>query len=158
METFNVLAGIASIVGLLLSGLAALLAGRASTAAKDARRAVLVRSLADELEQACTLAEQLFDFVQHDRLREAALRTNELTSRLSELPPRRSPFLSLDDRNRLLTFRTQLQTVGEAILKREHRRESLDKEQVLKVMQNVVSGLREVLGGIRSQIESGDAQ
>jgi hypothetical protein len=158
MVTFNIVAGIASIVSLVCSVAAAILAGCASSAAQGARKAALVRSLADELELACAWAEQLVDFVRHDRLGEAALRTNELTSRLSELSPRCSKFLSRKDGDRLITFVAQLRSVDDEILRSERQRTGLDREQVLKVMQRVVPGLREVLGGIRSQIESGGTQ
>lgn len=157
VDTFNIVAGIASICGLLASGLAAFLACRAKKAADGARDAARVRSLADELELACSRAEQLLDFLQHGRLSEASLRVNELTSCLSELPHRRSPFLPVNRQNVLLNSRCQLQTVGEAILTSEHRKDGLDKEQLIKVTRRVVMGLREVLGGVRSHIESGDA-
>ena len=92
MIWFNIIAGIASIVGLGFS-LAALLAARraaqgadrASNAAKEARDAVTVRSLADEFQIACANADQLLDFLTHNHLLEARLRAHELTSALSEI-------------------------------------------------------------------------
>src|SRR5882724_404609 len=102
METFNVIGGVASVVGLILSGVAALQArwaSKAATAARDAaiaaRDAAIVRTLADELQQASSRAEQLVDFLTHGRFGEAALRSDELTYSLSELPHRRSSYLQV---------------------------------------------------------------
>jgi hypothetical protein len=94
METFNVIAGIASIVGLLLSGIAAIQARqaskqakRASEAAIAARDAAIVRTLADELQLASARVEQLVDFLTHGRFGEAALRSDELTYKLQRVAP-----------------------------------------------------------------------
>lgn len=155
MDTFNTFAAISSIIGMLFSLIAAIQAGRASKAASAARDAALVRSLADELLHACTYSEQLVDFLQHSRFSEARLRIDELTSSLSELPHRRSPQLSTEHQNALLTARQQLVTVSEAIIKNKAKLECIDNEQNMKVARRVSMRLRELLGDVRSQIERG---
>ena len=86
MDILYILAAISSIAGMLFSAFAAILARSASKAASAARDAALVRSLADELQLACSRGEQLVDFLQHCRYSEARLRVDELTWSLSELP------------------------------------------------------------------------
>lgn len=157
METLYIIAAISSIAGMLFSIFAAIQASRASKAASAARDAALIRSLSDELQLACTRGEQLVDFLQHFRYSEAALRVDELTWSLSELPYRRSPNLSIEHKNTLLTSRQQLQTIGEAIIKNRESKDRIDYEQILTVARRVTMSLREQLGVVRSKIEHGES-
>lgn len=156
METFNVIAGVASIVGLFLSGAAAIQARRASNAAIAARDAAIVRTLADELQLASSRAEQLVDFLTHGRFGEAALRSDELTFSLSELPHRRSGYLQVRHQNALLTSRQQLQSISELMgrVGRGSLVTAFDTDQSIVVARRVVITLREVLGHVRSGIEA----
>ena len=156
MSIFNLVAGIASILGLLLSGVAAVLARRASRAAAAARDAALVRTFADELQLASARAEQLVDFLLHDRFGEAALRSDELVYSLSELPYRRSSYLTETDKNSLLTARQQLQSISDGVPRKERggSHAKTDARQSTVVARSVVISLREVLGQVRSRIES----
>lgn len=154
MEAFNLVAGVASILGVLLSGAAAFLAKRASKAAAEAREAAAFRSLGEELDIACTRAEQLVDFLAHDRLSEATLRAEELTSSLSELPYRRSPFLTEAHINQLLTLREQLSSIAATALEaRATATGTIDTKHLMSIARRVVMSLREILGGVRSNAE-----
>ena len=156
MDSLNILAAFSSIVGLIFSMVAAIQAGRASRAASAAREAALARSLADELQLACSRGEQLVDFLQHCRYKEASLRVNELVWSISELPHRHSPDLSSQHKNTILTSRQQLLSIVEAIEKNDARGDSLDKEQIMTVARRVTMSLREILGNVRSNIEHGE--
>jgi hypothetical protein len=87
---FDIVAGVASIVGLCFSILAFVEAWSASRAARQARDAILSRTVAEEVELACVKGDQLLDLLEHDRFLEASLRARDLTSALSEIPHRRS--------------------------------------------------------------------
>ncbi len=159
METFNIVAGVASILGLFVSFLAFFQARKASVAATAARDAVIMRTLADELELVCARAEQLADFLSHQRFDEATLRVAELVSGLSEMPRRRSPYLDEGDRNSLLTSREQLQSIGDTI--QEHRANPIDpsgRNRLIRVAGRVVASLREVSGAVKSKLEAGVAK
>jgi hypothetical protein len=156
MHTLGIWADISSIAGVLLSLVAAIQAWRASNAASAARDAVLIRSLADDLKLACSRGEQLVDFIQNDRYREACLRVDELTWTLSELPHRHSPHLSMEHKKVLLTSRQQLQTIVEAIANNGESADRIDKAQVTTVARRVTMRLCEVLGDVRSSIEQGE--
>ena len=91
MDWFNIAAGLASIGGVLFSFLAWRRAKQAAGAAEEARKAVTIRTLADEFQLACERVDQLLDFIAHERFSEASLRASELVSALSEIPFRRSP-------------------------------------------------------------------
>jgi hypothetical protein len=156
METFNIAAGLASILGLFASLLAFLQARKASAAAVAARDAVMIRTLVDELEVICVRAEQLVDFLVHGRFDESALRIAELVSGLSEMPRRRSPYLDEEGRNSLLTSREQLHGIGDAV--QGHQSSPLDspgKNRVIGVARRVVASLREVSGEVKSRSEIG---
>jgi hypothetical protein len=155
METFNVIAGVASFIGLFFSATAAVQARRASKAAIAARNAAIVRTLADELQLASTRAEQLVDFLAHGRFGEAALRSDELTYSLSELPFRRSGYLQEPQVNALLTSRQQLQSISEIMSQTSPGSlATYDTVQSEAVARRVVISLREVLGQVRSGIEA----
>jgi hypothetical protein len=156
IETLYITASICSVLGLFFSIFAGIQAWRASKAASAARDAVLIRSLSDELQLACTRGEQLVDFLKHSRYSEAYLRVDELTWSLSELPHRRGRHLTLNHKNTLLTARQQLMTVNEAIDKYSSAKGEIDEEQILAVARKVTMRLREILGEIRSHIENGE--
>ena len=118
MTSFNILAGLASIVGLIFSFLAWRKAKRASEAAEEARKAVTVRTLADELQLASERADQLMDFIANNRYAEASLRAQELASSLSEIPFRRSPYLSEERKDDLLTARESARILSRVLASR----------------------------------------
>ena len=72
MDWFNVIAGSASIGGGVFSYLAWRRAKQAARAAEDARKAVTIRTLADEFHLACERVDQLLDFLAHERFSEAS--------------------------------------------------------------------------------------
>ncbi len=93
MPTFSNLANAASVAGLIFSILAFVQARRASKAAREARDGLLMRTLADELELASHVSEQLIDFLVHGRLSEAALKSPAMGRESRASQPRRSPRL-----------------------------------------------------------------
>ena len=166
MIWFNIIAGIASIVGLVFS-LAALLAARraakgadrASNAAKEARDAVTVRSLADEFQIACANVDQLLDFLTHDRLQEARLRALELTSALSEIPFRRSPYLTEERKNELLNVRENARIMSsELAFGQQPPLSAKQKQLLIRQCQKISTVLRENLGTIKGEIDKGARQ
>ena len=156
MTSLEIIFGIASIFGLLFSLLAWIRAGRASTAAREARDRIVIRSLADEFGLACAKMEQLGDFIEHDRFAEAGIRVHELTSALSEIPYRRSPYLSDNCKNELLNVRTQLRIIAENIMTNRDQPLSADqKQRLIRICRRSIVTLRENLGRIKGEIDSG---
>src|SRR5689334_14265561 len=154
MITFGYIANLASIGGFLFSLGALIQAWRASIAAEEALEVVLIRTLADEVEYACVKMDQLLDLLQHDRFPEAGMKAHELTSALSEIPHRRSPYLSDERKNILLDVRTQLQVMEQVIS--SHRREELrpnKRERLIKLCRDCSVILRENLGTIKGGLD-----
>jgi len=163
MPSWSALANTASILGLVV-GIAGLIysfkafiqAQSASKAAREARDKILIRSFADELELVSRMAGELIDFLTHDRLSEAALRVNELTAKLSEMPNRRGPQLGIDDRNSLLTARTQVDIIGGVIGKDPTQPlPTRDRQRIVNAARGTSRSLNEVLGTVKSRIEYG---
>ena len=155
MDSFNFIAGMASILGLFVSAFAAFQARRASQAAAQARQAVITRTLGDELQLACVHAEQLVDYINGSRHQEAALRADELTFRLSELPYYRGDYLPEERRNAILTARQQLESISTSIAVARSKSTTPDSEQIFIVARRIAINLRQVLGSVRSQAERG---
>jgi hypothetical protein len=156
MFTFEIIAGVASVLGLVFSVAAFIQARSASLSARQARDAIITRTLADEFQLACSKMDELHRFVLHDLLPEAAYVAHELASTLSEIPYRRSPHLSIERKNELLNIRTQMQTLDEEISRlRRQPAKAKQKENFLRVCQESTSKLRENLAIIKGQLEAG---
>jgi hypothetical protein len=159
MNWFNIIAGLASLFGLWFSIWAWVRAKSASKAAEEARRAVSVRTLADEFQIACVNVEQLLDFLTHDRLPEARLRTLELTSALSEIPHRRSPYLTEDRKNELLNARQNARIMSRVLALSQQTSLSAERKQrLIRLCQKISITLRENLGTIKGEIDKGVKQ
>lgn len=159
MSWFEITAGLASVFGLFFSILAWVYAGRASTAAREARDRVTMRTLADEFQLACANVDQLLDFLTHDRLPEARLRTLELTSLLSEIPHRRSPYLTEERKNELLNVRRNARIMSEILASGQQTPVSAEqKQRLIRQCQKISTTLRENLGTIKGEIDMGVKQ
>ena len=155
MDIFNLVAGVASILGFGMSAYAAFMARRASQAAAEAREAILMRTFGDELQLTCVHAEQLVGYINGSHYPEAALRADELTFRLSELPYHRSDYLQEEQQNALLNARQQVESISSVIGVALSKSTPPDAEQILTVARRVAINLRQVLGSVRSQAERG---
>ena len=159
MNWFNVIAGLASVGGLIFSYLAWRRAQKAAEAAEGARKAVTVRTLADELQMACVKADQLLDFIAHDRHPEASLWAQELASVLGEIPLRRSPYLSEERKNALLGAREYALSLNQVLASGLPTPVSSGhKHLLIWQSQKISMVLRENLGTIKGEIDTGAKQ
>ena len=132
----------------------------ASAAAESARKAITIRTLADEFQLACERMDQLLDFIEHDRFAEAALRARELASALGEIPYRREPLLAQDNVDELLNKRTQIEIIGKVLMS-TNRGEPLSPEAKKRLFargQDTTAALRKNLGIIKGEIDRGAKQ
>jgi hypothetical protein len=90
MLVFDIIAGVASILGLFASFAAFRQARSASTADNLAKDAILRRTLIEEFEIANNSMNQLLDLVRHNHHIEAAIRADDLSLTLSESPTEES--------------------------------------------------------------------
>ena len=159
MNSFEIIAGVASILGLVFSFLAFIQAKRASAAAEEARNGIILRTLADELEIACVKIDQLSGYALEDRLGEATILAQEVTSALSEIPYRRSPYLSEERRNELLTAGEEVRAIHRLIAAaRDQVPTRVRKQRLMQQCQNISVTLRKNLGKIKGEIERGPTE
>jgi hypothetical protein len=151
---FDIIAGTASIAGLCFSVLAFLQARSASISARQARDAVLSRTVAEEIELACVRGEQLLELLEHDRFAEASLRARDLALALSEIPHRRSSLLETAWADELLTQREQFRIIeqltsgAKPVIPRE-------KSRLVRVCRDSLMTLRGILGKIKHKLDIG---
>ncbi len=157
MNVFTLVAGVASILGLGFSIAAFFAAKAASTAADNARKAILTRTVAEEIEIACKGADQLLDFVENDRDAEARLLAHQLVSALSEMRYRRIGLLDDKRSDELLTQRTQFQIIEDVLsAAKGHPIPREDRERrLLKACRRSSSTLREILGSVKQALDIG---
>ena len=156
---FTLIAGAASMFGFVFSLLAWVRAGRATKAATQARDAITHRTLADEFQLACEKTDQLLDFLAHDRLPEASLRAHELASSISEIRFRRSPYLSEERTDDLLTAREEARILSQVLASGwqtpfPHEQ----KQKLIWQCEKISTVLRENLGTIKGEIDRGAKQ
>jgi hypothetical protein len=99
------------VVGLFLSGFAAVFAKSASTAAKESRQAVLLNSLSEEINLAQKLAAEitnLIDLGKHELVR---LRSSDLHDRTLTILNRWDKGLSNESKNNLRSAKAQLDSL-----------------------------------------------
>lgn len=122
----------------------------AAAAAREAKRAILWKSAAEELETACARAEQVRDFINETKL--ALLRSNEIIGSLAEFKERRTAYFDTAGQQSLLSARQQMQIVRQALDKG-----TFNKNRVLSIIENeVIVVLRSLLGKIKDKMDEGE--
>jgi hypothetical protein len=150
MNAFESIAAWASILGFFTSLGAFWQANRASRAAREARQSIHIKTVAEELEVASVRADQVLEYVRNGQLTEAGMRANDLVSLLSEVPYRRGPLLGAA-RDALLEQRWQMSIVAKEALSGPTE----NRDRLLEICQKTRTVLREILGIIKSQVDSG---
>jgi len=99
----------------------------------------------------------LLDLLLYRRLPEASLRVGELDSLLSEISLREQAHLAVGQVNSLLTVREQVSSIGDVILRGPAELRNLQPDgSVIATSRRVATTLREVLGAVKSKVESED--
>ena len=108
---------LASVIGLLVSFLAAVFARGASKAAEQARRAVLSRTLMDEINAGHKLASELTTLISISQLNMALNKCGDLLDVPNRIRTKWLELLSTDSQNNWLLARQQLDTIHMALSK-----------------------------------------
>jgi hypothetical protein len=135
---------IASVMGLIVSGIAALLARGAKQAAKDARDAVLSSSLAEEINSAQKLAVEVASLVDLGRHDLARFRSNDLHDRTLTIIHRWDAALSTVSKNNFLSAKLQLETLR-TVVSRLSATASSPTARQLSQMQASCAKIRDIL-------------
>jgi hypothetical protein len=108
---------LASVVGLVFSALAVVFSRRASQAAKEARDAVLRRSLGEDMSELDRAAGDLVTYVGVGRGDMALVRVTELLNRTSYIASRWESKFSEESRGNLVTAQGELQLIHDVLSK-----------------------------------------
>src|SRR5436309_1197484 len=156
MTAFNVITGIATFAGLCFSILAWREAKSASIAAQEARAAVLIRTLADALNDAVVLINRIVHLARMNRFDEISDVAYEVNGLLSETAFRMKDRLEEPSVNDLLTARTQLQLISERLLPNNAPFGDDDKQQLVRISQHTSAKIREMIGTIKNRLDRGE--
>jgi hypothetical protein len=154
-DWLGTLGSVASLAGVVLSGLAFWKAASAAAAAKDARKAVLIRGMVEELERAAAVADYLFDFLREQRFAEARLRADDLAILLAEIPSRRYSLVDSRSRDDIQQTLLQVVSISERLSKDDGLKlPALERDRLLGIVRRyVTTRLREVVGRAKSEID-----
>jgi hypothetical protein len=108
---------LASVAGLAFSALAVVFSKRASQAAKEARDAVLRRSLGEDMNDLNRVAGDVVTYVAVQRGDMAMVRVSDLLPRISYIVSRWESKFSKESRDNLLTAQGELQSIHDILSK-----------------------------------------
>ena len=129
---------LASVVGLVFSALAVVFSRRASQAAKEARDAVLRRSLGEDMNELNRLAGDIVTYVGVGRGDMALVRVTELLNRTSYIVQRWESQLSRQSARNLLTAQEQLKLIHSFLVKSSIAEIApIDRERLTQYCQSV---------------------
>lgn len=156
MTLFNILAGIATFIGLGFSVLAWTEAKKAAEAARQARAAVLIRTLADALNDSAALIDKIILSARLGHFEEITDTAYQVNGLLSEMTFRMKERLDEPSVNELLTARTQFQIICEMLLPGRPAFTDEDKQQLVRVSQHTSARIREMIGAIKGRLDRGE--
>ncbi|QNI33627.1 hypothetical protein H7849_06745 [Alloacidobacterium dinghuense] len=132
---------LASVIGLVLSGVAALFSRQASNRARSAGEAVrsfmLSRSLEDEIKEGYRRANQLLDMVRLGKFEVALSKCDELLDMPTKLKARWNDALSVDSKNNWILAQEQLSSIHGVLS--QHNSNTLSKVAINKVQASCIS-------------------
>lgn len=106
---------LASVAGLLISGLSAIFAKRASVAAREAKNAVLSSTMAQDVNNAHSLAAEVANLVELQKWERALIRCNDLIDSVILIVNRWDSVLSVDSRNNYLEAKSLIDSVHKVL-------------------------------------------
>jgi hypothetical protein len=112
---FNFLGSLASLIGVVFSALAFVFSKRASTAARQARDAVVRQSLVEAMSRAAGIAAEIVMYLKTERTEAALLRVGDLMSHTSYLGGRWEARLAKKSRDNLARAHQQLRFMHEVL-------------------------------------------
>lgn len=131
-------------VGLIVSGVAAFFAKRASTAAREARQVVLSSSLAEEINLSQKLAAEIGNLVDLQKHELARLRCNDLHDRTLTMLLRWDSSLSTDSKNNFLTAKAQLESLRVVTSKLSAAAAAIPTARQISQMQDSCTKIRDI--------------
>jgi hypothetical protein len=153
MGVFDIIAGIASIVGLVLTGITLSVAKDARDAAREAKEAVYKSNAESDFEVLTRLASEFLDKVQNDHASEALLRGRDLIAGMAIARKRWDRFLDKSGQVAMEEAGVQIQIAVRVLASYGANPTPKQKDRLCKIAGDILSWLGTESGKIRSSIE-----
>jgi hypothetical protein len=150
---FNLIAGIASIVGLVISIWTLIVATGAQTAAREAREAVRKGNAAEEFRNLSGLANELLSHVEADQIPTALMRARDLMSAMSMASSRWGRFLPVGSRNNFGEAYAQISVISRSLSANGVPSTPQQKDKLLKICHGVIQAMSNETGTLFSDLE-----
>lgn len=153
MHMLNVIASLASIVGLFVSIWTLVVARDARAAANEAREAVRQGNAAEEFSALSTTAGEFLAHVEKDQVAEACIRARDLMSAMSISSRRWRRFLSGESRKRFDEAYEQISIISRSLSANGAPASPEQKTRLLEISYGVVKTLGTEAGAFFSRVE-----
>jgi hypothetical protein len=153
---FNLIAGIASIVGLAISIWTLIVATGARKAAKEAREAVRKGNAAEEFKYLSRIADEFLGHVEADQVPAAMMRARDLMSAISLAGHRYGRFLSVQGRNNFEEAYGQISVISRSLSTNGAPSTPQQKDKLLKICHGVVRAMSNETGALFSDLEESE--
>ena len=150
MSTFDIIAGVASLLGLGISVWTLLEARSAKDAAREARLAVFQGSAGDDLENLTRLATDFLRSLYDGNTAEASVRLRDLSSSIPLVRHRWDRILKTQGRVRLDEAALQLRVIARSVSDVQE----VDVQKLIVAGHTILSAIAETNGLLRSDIDS----
>jgi hypothetical protein len=153
---FDLIAGIASIVGLAISILTLIVATGARKAANEAREAVRKGDAAEEFRNLTGIANEFLSHIESDEVPAALIRARDLMSAMSVASRRRGRFLSVEASNNFEEAHAQISVISRSLSINGAPSTPQQKDKLLKICHSVIKAMGSETGTLFSTVEESE--
>lgn len=151
---FNAIAGVASMLGLVLTIWTLRAAKSAAKAAREAKAEVHKNSAAEEFRHLQYLGNEFLSFLEADRVDAALVRSRDLTSAMRSASRRWKTLISTNDGRRYEESALQVSVIAQTIASRGAPNNPKEKQRLLAICHEVLSTMSAVSGSVTARIET----
>ncbi|MGA2481947.1 MAG: hypothetical protein ABSF92_02365 [Candidatus Acidiferrales bacterium] len=153
---FNLVAGIASVVGVAISIWTLIVATGAQRAAREAREAVRKGNAAEEFQDLSRIADEFLSHIEADQVPAALVRARDLMSAISLASRRWGRFLSVEGRNNFEEAYAQVSIISRSLSANGAPSTPQQKDKMLKICHGVIRAMSNETGTLFSELEESE--
>jgi len=153
---FNLVAGIASVVGVAISIWTLIVATGAQRAAREAREAVRKGNAAEEFQDLSRISDEFLSHIEADQVPAALVRARDLMSAISLASRRWGRFLSVEGRNNFEEAYAQVSIISRSLSANGAPSTPQQKDKMLKICHGVIRAMSNETGTLFSELEESE--
>ena len=153
---FNLVAGIASVVGVAISIWTLIVATGAQRAAREAREAVRKGNAAEEFQDLSRIADEFLSHIEADQVPAALVRARDLMSAISLASRRWGRFLSVEGRNNFEEAYAQVSIISRSLSANGAPSTPQQKDKMLKICHGIIRAISNETGTLFSELEESE--